>query len=76
MILLTNNILIDFEARAEAERKAGAIIDINEMLPYIGLTMSDGSDYFFQEEEAENMLNEVPDNISPDDYILAIAQGW
>lgn len=38
--------------------------------------MSDGSEYFFQGEEASDLLDEVPDNLAPEDYILAVAQGW
>lgn len=73
---LKKKILKDYEERAEAERRAGATIDINERLPYVSVEMSDSSEYFFQGQEAEELLAEVPDNISPEDYILAIAQGW
>ena len=62
--------------RANAERKAGGSIEINEGLPYVAVTLSDGGEYFFQGEEAEDLLNEVPDWIYADDYILAIAQDW
>lgn len=65
-----------YEERAEAEREAGGSIEINSGLPYIDITMSDGSVYTFQEHEADELLNEVPDNISAEDYILAQAQNW
>ena len=73
---LSPKLLKQFEERAEAERNAGAEIDIDTGLPSISITMSDGSDYFFQEHEAQAILDEVPDNIHPEDYILAIAQSW
>jgi hypothetical protein len=66
----------DYEARAEAEMNAGATIEISRNPRYVAITMSDGSEYFFQDEEADDLLNEVPDNISETDYILAVAQGW
>jgi hypothetical protein len=66
----------DYEARATAELNAGAIIEINETACYIAITMSDGSEYFFQDHEADDLLDEVPDNISGEYYILAMAQGW
>jgi hypothetical protein len=73
---LPENMVKDYEERARAEQEAGATIEINERLPYIAIKMSDGSEYFFQDEEASVLLDEVPDNISAKDFILAIAQGW
>ena len=65
-----------YEKRANAERKGGGSIEIDTKLPSVAVTMSDSSEYFFQEHEASDLLNDVPDNISPEDYILAIAQNW
>lgn len=73
---LPENMVKDYEERARSEREAGATIEINEHLPYIAIKMSDGSEYFFQDEEASMLLDEVPDNIRSEDFILAIAQGW
>jgi hypothetical protein len=73
---LPNRMVKDYEMRAKAERQGGAFIEINERLPYVGVEMSDGSKYFFQGEEASDLLNEVPPNINEEDFILAIAQGW
>lgn len=73
---LAPNILRDFEKRAEAEKKAGAKVEIDYKLPTLSITMSDGSDFFFQEREASDMLDQVPENINAEDYFLAIAQGW
>lgn len=66
----------DYESRAKAELDAGATIEIRRNPCYVALTMSDGSEYFFQDDEADDLLNEVPDNINEEDYILAVAQGW
>lgn len=73
---IPERMVADYEARAEAEMNAGATIELNRYPCYVAITMSDGSEYFFQDEEAEDLLNEVPDNISATDYILALAQGW
>jgi len=73
---LPDRMVQDYTMRANAERKAGTTIEINHSLPYVAIDFRDGSDYFFQGEEASNLLDEVPDNINEEDYILAIAQGW
>ena len=73
---LPENMVKDYEERARSEREAGATIEINEHLPYVAIKMSDGSEYFFQGEEASMLLDEVPDNINEEDFILALAQGW
>ena len=65
--------------RAAAERAAGGHCEVNELLPTIALTMSDGSEYFFQGEEAENMVKEYKSIdlcFSLEDWLLSIAQDW
>lgn len=69
------------ERCAQAERDAGATIEINTGLPYVAITMSNGDEYFFQEHEADELLDEH--NASADkfdttveDSILHSAQGW
>lgn len=64
------------EERAAAERGAGGRVEINNRYGYVAVTMSDGGEYYFQGEEAEELLAEVPNNINDGDYILAIAQNW
>lgn len=73
---LPDNIVADFEQRAQSEREGGATIDIDFGLPTIAIKMSDGSEYFFQEHEASDLLDDVPENISAEDYILAVAHNW
>ena len=73
---LPENMVKDYEERARSEREGGATIEINTHLPYVAIKMSDGSEYFFQGEEASMLLDEVPDNINEEDFILALAQGW
>lgn len=75
-MFLENEIDKDYEKRAKNERKAGGKIEINYDLPYIAIEMSDGSEYFFQEHEADDLLNKIPDNIEDKNFILAIAQEW
>jgi hypothetical protein len=64
------------EYYANCEREAGGTIEINTALPYVAVTMSDGSEYFFQGDEADELLESVPDYINREDYILSQAQGW
>lgn len=69
------------ERSAKFELAAGASIEINTGLPFVALTMSDGSEYFFQGQEADELLDEH--NASADKFdttvessILHSAQGW
>ena len=64
------------EAAAEAERAAGGSVEIDPVLPTVAVTMSDGAEYFFQEWEASELLDQVPDEVAEEDYILWAAQGW
>jgi len=71
----------EIEQSANAERAAGATIEINNGLPYVAITMSDGSEYFFQESEASELLGEhelsaSKFDTSVEDSILHSAQGW
>lgn len=73
---LPDAIAYKMERRAEAERDAGGTIEIDPVLPSIAVKLSDGSEYFFQEWEADEILGKVPGGIEPEDYILAQAQNW
>lgn len=75
--ILPESMVKDYQERAAAELMcAGTYIKIERELPVISLCMSDGTNYYFTDTEAEDLLSEIPENISPEDYILAIAQGW
>lgn len=52
-------------------------IEINYDLPYVSVEHEgmDGS-YFFQGEEAQNLLDEVPDWMTEEQYISYVSQGW
>ena len=67
---------VQYVARATAEREAGGSIEINPIANYVAITMSDGSEYFCQGEEADDMIEAVPEWIHPEDYLLAVAQDW
>ena len=66
----------DYEKRAAAERRGGGQIEINHRLPTVAVVTSSGEQFFFQEHEAQKLLDDVPENISAEDFILAQAQGW
>ena len=73
---LSENLVKQFEARAESEREGGASIEINHIADYIALTMSNGDEYMFQGHEMADLLDTVPMQINAADYILATAQNW
>ena len=64
------------EYYAACERKAGGRVEINYLLPYVAIDMSDGSEYFFQEHEAVELLENIPDDIEDEDFLLWQAQSW
>lgn len=66
----------DYEDRAEAERRAGGSIEIDTRLPTVAITLSDGSEFFFQEREASDLLDTVPYNVNEEDFLLATAPNW
>lgn len=74
--MLPSHMVKDYEMRANAERAAGGSVEIDYRLPSVAVELSDGSEFFFQEHEASDLLDEVPENINEEDYILAVAQGW
>lgn len=65
-----------YRDRAQAEWDAGGSIEINNTANYVSIKMSSGAEYFFQDWEAENLLETVPDWIDEEDYLLAQAQNW
>ena len=69
-------IAADIKRRAQAARKAGGSIKIDRRLPWIAVVNPDGSEYFFQEHEADELLKGIPDYVNEEDFILAMAQGW
>lgn len=75
-MMLSDTLLEQYTERAEAEIEAGGRIDINTSLPEISIIMSDGSQYYFSDYEADELLNNVPDNICAEYFILALAQDW
>ena len=71
----------DYVARANAERAGGGSIKIDERFPTVAIVLSDGSEYYFQDWQADDLLAEHAPaaadlDISLDDYILAMAQNW
>ena len=57
------------------------IIDINYGLPYVAVVCPDGSEYFFQGQEASELLNEAKNtvdkfSVSVEDAIIWQSQSW
>jgi len=73
-------IIADYELRANAERATGGKVEINRNIPYVSVTRSDGSEYFFQGDEADELINEADNaldgNINAYDYVMATSQSW
>jgi mRNA-degrading endonuclease RelE of RelBE toxin-antitoxin system len=67
---VSSSIARDIEQTAESERENGATVEINYGLPYVAVENANGSEYFMQEHEASDFLDEVPDNVNAEDYAL------
>ncbi len=65
-----------YEERAAAEREAGGSVEVNPTADYIAVKLSNGEEYTFQGHEVDALMAEVPDDVDPEDFILAIAQNW
>ena len=64
------------EGTAEAAREAGWEISIDYGLPSIEIKIDGEVAWFFQENEAFQLLAEVPTDLFAKDYILWVSQGW
>jgi hypothetical protein len=66
---------------AASARANGQTIDINYSLPYVAIDCQDGTEYFFQGQEASELIQEAESSklaryCSVEDIILWQAQGW
>lgn len=59
-------------------RAEGQTVKINSGLPWVAIKRGEGPEntFFFQGEEAVDLLDSVPDDLNPEDCILWSAQGW
>lgn len=61
---------------AESERAAGGRVKIDRLHSTVAVHCSDGSEYFFQGEEAEQLLDTIPDNVTEDDWVMSMSINW
>ncbi len=66
----------DYEDQAKKLRSSGAKVDIDYKHNGIGIEFPDGQEYFLQGDEASDLLDEVPDNVNPEDFIIVVADNW
>jgi hypothetical protein len=62
-------------------KKSGQTIEINYNLPYVAVNNNNGDKYFFQGEEADNLIEEARKSplymfCSIENIILWQSQGW
>jgi hypothetical protein len=75
-VLLPDWLVKQYEQRAAAEREDGGSCSINHSTPTVAVVLASGETWFFQEHEAQRLIDEVPDNLTAEDFILASAQNW
>lgn len=71
----------DIERSARAEENAGTTIEIDYRLPFVHIEYEDGKEYYFQGQEASELLETHERaaskfGVSVTDSILHSAQGW
>ena len=76
-----SELIKQIEETARGCRSAGMSVEINHSLPYVAVNLGvnehgDPIEYFFQGEEASNLIDDVPEWINEEDFILWCAQGW
>lgn len=70
---LSPDIVADYERRAE---ESDLEVDINMSIPTVSITRDDGEEWFFQEHEAEELLDSIPEDIHPETYLKVAALEW
>lgn len=76
-----DELIKQIEDTAKHCRSIGMFVKINPYMPWVDVNLgvdSDGDElgYFFQGEEASDLLDDIPEWINEEDYILWSAQGW
>lgn len=77
--MIKPEILRDIQWNAEAQRGGGASVVIDYNLPTVAVELRDGNTFFFQGEEASELLaqiEKIDPKIEPGDMILWMARGW
>lgn len=74
--VLPENILKDCILFADTERAGGATVEINKTAGYVAIRLNDGTTFYFQGDEAYDILSDTPDNISEEDWLLSQAIAW
>jgi len=67
----------DMARVANAARVSGWVVSISR-IPSVAIDGPNGEDagYFFQGDEAADLLEQCPDNVSEEDFLLWSAKSW
>lgn len=66
----------DMAEASEAFYKHGGKIEINWGLPYIRILQTDGEEWFFQEHEAQQLIDEIDGDFIPEHYFIWTSREW
>ncbi len=74
---LPEQVVWKYEEMAKQEREQGGDVQIDaEGKGAIHLIRSDGVEFHLAGLDADEMLENIPANINPDDYLLAVSRRW
>ncbi|MEO7048976.1 MAG: hypothetical protein ABI091_26975 [Ferruginibacter sp.] len=79
--MTTQQITKQINASCRSAKSSGQTIEINYSLPYVSINNNNGDEYFFQGEEASNLIEEARNSnlhnyCSVENIILWQSQGW
>lgn len=74
---LPEQVVWKYEDMAAQEREAGGDVTIDaEGNGSIHLIRSDGAEFNIEGMDADDLLANIPANINPDDFLLAVSRRW
>ena len=67
----------EIQKTADVNYGFGWRIEINSKIPTVAIKNPDGeTEWFFQEHEADDLLESIPEDVNEEDYLLWAMQGW
>lgn len=75
-VKVIDRIAKDMKRAGEQQRKDGGKIKIDYRHETVAIKLANGDEFFFQNNEAIDLLDEVPDNVNEEDYLFWIARSW
>lgn len=73
--LLPEKMVKEIEENGKAQMENGSSVEIDRGLPYVAINLQD-DEYFFQGDEANRLLEDIPDNVNEECFLLWSTINW